>query len=110
MSSSKFYFYLHKYVYFIVIVQNRLGRLTPFKHHLNGLNAKRRVTDYLLHPTVLHHITVSCTLMSRIIKLQKTDTSIFHIKRKMKEQELKHFRVDENGGLWFKDRLLVPKD
>ncbi len=47
MGSSKFYFYLHKYVYFIVIVQNRLGRLTLFKHRLNGLNAKRRVTDCL---------------------------------------------------------------
>jgi uncharacterized protein YhbP (UPF0306 family) len=45
--SSKFYFYLHKYVYFIVIVQNRLDRLTPFKHRLNGVNAKRRVTDCL---------------------------------------------------------------
>jgi hypothetical protein len=32
--SSNFYFYLHKYVYFIVIVQNRLGRLTLFKHRL----------------------------------------------------------------------------
>jgi hypothetical protein len=47
MGSSKFYFYLHKYVYSIVIVQNRLGRLTPFKHRLNGLNAKRMVIDCL---------------------------------------------------------------
>jgi hypothetical protein len=47
MGSSKFYFYLRKYVYFIVVVQNRLDRLTPFKLHLNGLNAKRRVTDCL---------------------------------------------------------------
>ena len=28
----------------------------------------------------------------------------------MKEQETKHFRIDENGVLWFKDRLIVPKD
>ena len=28
----------------------------------------------------------------------------------MKEQEIKHFRVDENDVLWFKDRLVVPKD
>jgi hypothetical protein len=34
MGSSKFYFYLHKYVYFIVIVQNCLVRLTQFKHRL----------------------------------------------------------------------------
>jgi hypothetical protein len=28
----------------------------------------------------------------------------------MKEQETKHFLVDEDGVLWFKDRLVVPKD
>jgi hypothetical protein len=31
------------------------------------------------------------------------------MKRKMKEQETKHFRVDDKGILWFNDRL-VPKD
>jgi hypothetical protein len=35
---------------------------------------------------------------------------VFHIKRKMKEQEIKHFRIDEKGVLWFKDRLVVLKD
>jgi hypothetical protein len=28
----------------------------------------------------------------------------------MREQETKHFQVDEKGILWFKDRLVVPKD
>ena len=28
----------------------------------------------------------------------------------MKEQDTKHFRIDENVILWFKDRLVVPKD
>jgi hypothetical protein len=28
----------------------------------------------------------------------------------MREQETKHFWVDEKGILWFKDRLVVPKD
>ena len=28
----------------------------------------------------------------------------------MKEQETKHFRLDERGVLWFEDRLVVPKD
>ena len=32
--------YVHKYVYFNVIMPNRLGRLTPSKHHLNELNTK----------------------------------------------------------------------
>ena len=62
----------------------------------------------LLHPIVLHNITISCSLESKIIELQKTDVGIFHIKRKM--QELKHFRLDERGVLWFEDRLVVLKD
>jgi hypothetical protein len=28
----------------------------------------------------------------------------------MKEQETKHFRVDDKGILWFNDRLVIPKE
>jgi len=63
----------------------------------------------LLHLVVLHNITVSCSLESKIIELQKTDVGIFHIKSKMKEEETKHFWLDVRGVLWFKDRLVVPK-
>jgi hypothetical protein len=59
---------------------------------------------------VLHNITIDGSLRSRIIEFQKTDVGVFHIKRKMKEQETMHFLVDEKGILWFKDRLVVPKD
>jgi phosphomannomutase len=64
----------------------------------------------LLYHVVLHNIMVSCSLESKIIELQKTDVGVFHIKRKMKEQETKHFSVDEKGVLWFKNRLVVPTD
>jgi hypothetical protein len=80
------------------------------KSHCHSLVESDFHLSCLLHPTILHHITVSCTLKSRIIELQKIDTGIFHIKRKMKEQELKHFQVDEDGVMWFKDMLVVPKD
>jgi len=64
----------------------------------------------LLHPVVLHNIVVSCFVESLIVELQKTDPGIFHIKRKMQEQDTKHFRVDGKGVLWFDERLVVPKD
>jgi hypothetical protein len=63
-----------------------------------------------LHPAVLHSIQVSCTLERKIIEGQKTDKEIFHMKEKMKKESTKHFRVDEQGVLWFNDRLVVPKD
>ena len=42
-----FNIYVYKYVYFSVTICNHLGCLTSFKHRLNGLNAKQRVTDCL---------------------------------------------------------------
>jgi hypothetical protein len=53
---------------------------------------------------------MDCSLRSQIIELQKTDVGVFHIKRKIKEQETNHFWVDDKGILWFNDRLVVPKD
>jgi hypothetical protein len=88
------------------VVADALSR----KSHCHFLVESEFHLSQLLHLAVLHHITISCTLKSRIIELQKTDPDIFHIKRKMKEQKTKHFRVDEDGVLWFKDRLVVPKD
>jgi hypothetical protein len=73
------------------VVADALSR----KSHYHSLVESDFHLSRLLHPAVLHHITVSCTLKSRIIELQKTNTGIFHIKRKMKEQETKHFQVDE---------------
>ena len=55
------------------------------KSHYNTLEALLEDGFNLLHPVVLHNITVSCSLESKIIELQKTDVGVFHIKRKMKE-------------------------
>ena len=57
----------------------------------------------LMHPDVLHSIQISCSLESKIIEGQKTDKGIFHIKEKIKEKPSKHFKVDEQGVLWFDD-------
>ena len=80
------------------------------KSHCNFLDSLLEDEFNLLHPAVLHNITVSCSLESKIIESQKTDVGVFHIKRKMKEKDTKHFRLDERGVLWFKDQLVVPKD
>jgi hypothetical protein len=64
----------------------------------------------LMYPVVLHNIQVSCILEGKIIEGLKIDKEIFHIKEKMKREPTMHFRVDEQGVLWFDDRLVVPKD
>ena len=68
------------------VVADALSR----KSHCNTLEALLEDGFNLLHPIVLHNITISCSLESEIIELQKTYVGIFHIKRKMQEQETKH--------------------
>jgi hypothetical protein len=51
------------------------------------------------------------TLRDEIITAQKNDEGMDHIKRRMKEGDLKVtcFREDVEGTLWFKERLVVSK-
>ena len=55
------------------------------KSYCNALEALLEDGFNLLHPVMLHNITISCSLESKIIELQKIDVGVFHIKRKMKE-------------------------
>jgi len=89
---------------------NVVADALSWKSHCNYVEAQLEDGFNLLHPAVFHNLTVSYSLEGQIIEGQKTDDGIFHIKRKMKEQETKHFRLDENVVLWFKDWLVVPKD
>ena len=77
------------------VVADALSR----KSHCNTTEALLEDGFNLLHPAVLHNITISCSLESKIIELQQTDVGISHIKRKMQDQETKHFRLDERGML-----------
>jgi len=88
------------------VVADALSR----KSHCPSVQLEDPSLSHLMHPLVLHQIALESTLHNRVIKLQQTDVGIHHIKRKMKEEETKHFWVDENGILWFKDRLVVLKD
>ena len=63
------------------VVADALSRKT----HYNTVEALLEDGFNLLHPVVLHNITISCSLESKIIELQKMDVGVFYIKRKMKE-------------------------
>jgi len=80
------------------------------KAHYHSVQMEDPSLSRLMHPLVLNQISLESSLRNRVIELQQTDVGIYHIKRKMKEEGTKHFRVDEKGILWFKDRLVVPKD
>jgi hypothetical protein len=78
---------------------NVVANALSWKSHCNFLDSLLEDGFNLLHHAVLHNITISCSLESKIIELQKTDVGVFHIKRKMKKKGTKHFRLDERGVL-----------
>jgi hypothetical protein len=59
----------------------------------------------------LYNITHTPTLRDEITAAQKNDEGMAHIKRRIKEGDPKvdSFCEDEEGTLWFKVRLVVPK-
>jgi len=88
------------------VVADALSR----KSHYHSVQIEDPSLSHLMHPLVLHQIALESSLCNRVIELQQTEVGIHLIKWKMKEEETKHFRVDENKILWFKDRLVLPKN
>jgi hypothetical protein len=59
-----------------------------------------------------YNVTITPVLRGEIIAAQSIDVGVAHIKRRLTEGDHKvnYFCVDEEGSLWFKDRLVVPKN
>jgi hypothetical protein len=75
---------------------------------LTGEESSTRVLPNLL----LYNITLTPVLRSEIIDAQRNDEDMGHIQRRIQEGDPKvaYFREDAEGVLWFKDRLVVPKE
>jgi hypothetical protein len=58
----------------------------------------------------LNNIALIPTIKENVIPAQKTDAGMEHIWRRMELGEAQCFWQDYEGVLWFKDRLVVPKN
>jgi hypothetical protein len=61
---------------------------------------------------VQYNVTLTPVLRGEIITAQSIDAGVTHIKRRLIEGDPKVncFLVDEEGTLWFKDHLVIPKN
>ena len=50
------------------------------------------------------------TLREQIVAAQRNDKGIAHIKQRLKNGEDLCFKQDQDGVIWFKNRLVVPKN
>ncbi|WVZ76569.1 hypothetical protein U9M48_024534 [Paspalum notatum var. saurae] len=58
----------------------------------------------------LYSLIIKPTIKDQIIAAQKQDKGVAHIRDEINERKKACFRLDEEGILWFKNRLVVPKD
>jgi hypothetical protein len=58
----------------------------------------------------LTHLMLESVVQQRIVDAQKTDKGMKHIQEKMEADKTTCFRKDDQGVLWFKDHIVVPKD
>jgi hypothetical protein len=58
----------------------------------------------------LNNIALIPTIKEDVIAAQRTDLGMGHLHRRLVLGEAQCFQQDTNGVLWFKDRLVVPKD
>jgi hypothetical protein len=88
------------------------------KEHCNHLTVQP-LTSYcdLEEPSLrvipkgtLNNIALIPTIKEEVIAAQKTDAGMGHISRRLQLGEVKYFHEDADRVLWFKNRLVVPKD
>jgi hypothetical protein len=93
------------------VVADMLSR----KAHCNYLPAvcstREESGTRVLPDLSVFNITLTPTLRSEIIAAQKRHKGMRLIKRRIREGDPKvaYFHEDEEGTLWFKDRLVVPR-
>src|SRR6266540_2289670 len=60
--------------------------------------------------SVLCNLTLDTTLRDQIIRAQRKDDGMIYIQDDLAKNKHSCFRVDEEDVIWFKHRLVVPKD
>jgi hypothetical protein len=58
----------------------------------------------------LMHLKLESVIQQRIIDAQRFDKGMKHIHEKMEVGKATCFKKDDQGVLWFNDRIVVPKD
>jgi hypothetical protein len=90
---------IHKHQYNNLMVQ-----------HLTSCCDLEEPSLWVIPHSTLTNIVLIPTIKEGGIAAQKMDIGMSHIRKRLTLGEVKCFREDVDGVLWFKDCLVVPKD
>ena len=106
---------VHYHPYKENVVVDALSR----KSHCNCLTASpfdstlcqemEKLNLEIVSQGTLVNITVESTIQSQIVVAQKENKGIAHIIERVMTEKAPCYRVDDEGVLWFKNCLVVPK-
>ena len=85
------------------VVVDALSRKTV--QTLQALNAQLSLTD---DGTIVAKLIVRPEMLNRVLEAQKRDEKIYAIVNQIENDKETEFTVNENGVLYFKDRVCVP--
>jgi hypothetical protein len=57
-----------------------------------------------------NHLKLESVLLQRIIDAQRNDEGMKHLHEKMKAGKANCFRKDDQGVVWFNNRIVVPRN
>jgi hypothetical protein len=64
----------------------------------------------MIQQGALSQLKLESVLLQRIIDAQKNDEGMKHIREKIRAGKAKCFREDDQGIVWFNNRIAVPKN
>jgi hypothetical protein len=72
----------------------------------------RKLNLQIIPQGSLNDLSIKATLWDNIVLAQQHNKGVRIIKQKITQGEGKYkcFRVDQEGVLWFNERIIVPKD
>jgi hypothetical protein len=82
-------------------------------NHLPAVEISEEESSILISPILAqYNVTLTPVLRGEIVAAQSIDAGVTHIKRRLTvgDPKVNYFRMDEEGTLWLKDRLVVPKN
>jgi hypothetical protein len=63
----------------------------------------------MIQQGALSQLKLESVLLQRIIDAQKNDEGMKHIREKIRAGKAKCFKEDDQGVVWFNNRIVVPK-
>jgi hypothetical protein len=64
----------------------------------------------MIHHGTSNHLKLESVILQRIIDAQKNDEGMKHIREKIRVGKANCFREDDQGVVWFNNRIVVPKN